>query len=147
MIYKYTLTGTPLRDAYPCTCRDSRQAAGYLKTHAFQPDSLWRESVYALFLNGNNDIIGHLLVSTGGTDSSIIDVKVIAKGAVDCLASGVILSHNHPSGNPSPSAADIKNTDKLRQALALLDISLTDHIIVTDGPRCFSFAEESVFSV
>lgn len=147
MIYEYTIKGTPLRDARPRTCRDSRQAAVYLKTHAFQPDSLWRESVYALFLNSSNEIIGHLLVSVGGTNSSTTDNKVIAKGTVDCLASGVILSHNHPSGDPRPSTTDRKMTEKLKGALALLDISLIDHIIVTDGDKCFSFAESSAFTI
>lgn len=147
MIYEYSIKATPLHDSHTYPCRDSRQAAAYLKEHVFQPDSLWRESVYALFLNGSNTIIGHLLVSVGGIESSVIDNRVVAKGAVDCLASGVILSHNHPSGDPHPSTADLKMTEKLKGALALLDISLTDHIIVTDGGRCFSFTENSAFTI
>ena len=93
-----------------------------------------------------NNVIGHLLLSVGGTDSTTLDVKLIAKGAVDVLASKVILSHNHPSGNPLPGATDISMTNKIREALAILDIELLDHVIICDG-KGYSFNTQSVFII
>lgn len=89
------------------------------------------------------NINGHFLLSIGGTTSTMFDKKVVAKVAVDMLADGVILVHNHPSGSAKPSAADINQTKDVRCGLKCLDIELIDHIIIADG-EFFSFADDGI---
>lgn len=82
-----------------------------------------------------------------GTDCSVlISNKIIAHHAVLDMACGVILAHTHPSGNSNPSSADIKATEKLRDALKLFDIDLMDHIIIGDN-QYYSFSDEDVVDV
>ena len=72
-----------------------------------------------------------------------MDIKLIAKYAIDCLASAVILAHNHPSGNLKPSNEDLAITKKVKEGLKILDISVLDHIILTsDG--YLSFGDEGI---
>ena len=72
-----------------------------------------------------------------------MDARVIIRKAVDKLASAIILVHNHPSGNPLPSELDRKQTQLLKDAAALLDVSLMDHIIIA-GDRYYSFCDEGL---
>ena len=89
------------------------------------------ESAFILLLNRANKTIGYAKISQGGIAGTVIDVKLICKYVVDSLASGVILCHNHPSGNLQPSNQDKEITVKVKQALGLLDSILLDHIILT----------------
>lgn len=95
------------------------------------------EVCIALLVNRTNTPIGYYKVSQGGTTSTTIDVKMITKAALDTFSGGVILCHNHPSGSPRPSQADIKETQKLKKALDIFDISLLDHIILTEDNAFF----------
>lgn len=95
-------------------------------------DLLVRESCFAIYLNRANKVLGFFKVSEGGTTQTVVDTKLIAKVALDVLASSVILCHNHPSGNQNPGATDKAMTRKLKDALGLLDIVLLDHIILTE---------------
>lgn len=99
------------------------------------------EECWALFLNSQGSPIGKERLSSGGIAATVIDTRLVAKRAVEKLAAGVILFHNHPSGNPSPGKEDIRQTDNLRNALSCLDITLLDHII-TAGNNYFSFSDE-----
>ena len=83
-------------------------------------------------------------IGMGGVSGTIIDNKLVAFYAVQSLASGVIIIHNHPSGTPQPSKADIEATSKLQKGLKFLDIMLLDHIILADK-EYFSFTEECSF--
>lgn len=89
------------------------------------------ESAFILLLNRANKTIGYAKISQGGIAGTVIDVKLICKYVVDSLASGVILCHNHPSGNLQPSNQDKEINIKVKQALELLDSILLDHIILT----------------
>lgn len=89
------------------------------------------ESFYTLLLNRDNCVIGYSLISQGGVSGTLVDAKLVAKHAIDHLASHVILLHNHPSGNLKPSNPDIRLTKKLKDGLKLLDIEVLDHIILT----------------
>lgn len=91
------------------------------------------ESSFILLLNRSNNTIGYAKISQGGTAGTVVDLKIIAKIAVDGLASSVILAHNHPSGNKQPSNADIMLTKSAVNGLKFLDISVLDHIILTDS--------------
>lgn len=95
-------------------------------------DIEYRESVYAVFLNRANQVLGYLLVSKGGISSTIVDVKMILQAALKACSTSIILSHNHPSGNLKASAEDIKVTTKLKDGARILDLCLLDHLILTN---------------
>ena len=93
--------------------------------------SLQHEECWAVFLNNSSRIIDKMKISQGGVQATIVDRKLILKRAVELLATRIIIAHNHPSGKPEPSRADIDMTAQLRQAAELFDITLLDHIIIT----------------
>lgn len=101
------------------------------------------ESFYILILNRANEAIGVKQISQGVVAGTVVDPKVIFQTALKANASAIILSHNHPSGNLTPSSADINFTKKLMGGGKLLDISIHDHIIYTsDG--YLSMADEGI---
>ena len=93
---------------------------------------LKHEECWALFLNRANRIIKKEMMSSGGLDSTIFDVKTIVRKALLYSASAVIISHNHPSGSANPSSADIKQTEALHKALRYMEIHLLDHVIISE---------------
>ncbi len=99
------------------------------------------EEFWLLFLNRSNKIIEMQRLSSGGLSDTSVDVRVIMKMAVERLASGLVLCHNHPSGNVHPSMQDKQVTRKVKESGALLDIALIDHVIVSDN-QYYSFADE-----
>lgn len=102
-----------------------------------------QEQVIVLYLNRANKVIGYYRHSTGGVNSTIMDVKLIVSTALKSLSSGIIIAHNHPSGNLKPSEQDIAITNTIKKAVAAVDVSLLDHIIITkDG--YYSFADEGL---
>ena len=115
--------------------------ANYLRQF-FGDDLLIFESVFILLLNQSNTSIGYAKISQGGVCSTIVDIKIICKYVVDSLAQGIILCHNHPSGNLQPSQADINVTNKLKEALVHFDTKLVDHIILTENDH-YSFVDNN----
>lgn len=101
------------------------------------------ESFFILLLNFANKTIGYAKISQGGMSGTVVDGKIVAKYAVEALASGVILAHNHPSGNTQPSQADIDLTKKMREGLKNLDIQVLDHIILCAEEKYLSLADEN----
>jgi DNA repair protein RadC len=99
------------------------------------------ESAYAIFLNRNNVPIGWMRISQGGISGTVMDPKLIAKNAIQSLASGVIIAHNHPSGNLTPSHADHEATKKIAHCLRMADTKLLDHLILA-GDSFVSFQDE-----
>ena len=102
------------------------------------------EEFWILLLNRANQVIKPVQISTGGVSGTVADPKLIFKAAIDHLASSIILVHNHPSGNLSPSQADKDLTAKVKQAGRILDLPVLDHLIVTDKAY-FSFCDEGIF--
>lgn len=102
---------------------------------------LKHEECLVILMNNQHRILDMKRVSKGGVSTTIVDPKIVLKLALDKLASNIILVHNHPSGNPSPSAADDKITQKIKQACDNMDIQLTDHIIVAEESY-YSYADE-----
>lgn len=100
------------------------------------------ESFYCIYLNRSNKILGYAEIAKGGIAACVVDVRLIMVKALQCLASGIIIAHNHPSQSLKPSSADIQITKKIKEAAQLLDISLLDHLIITTENRYFSFADE-----
>lgn len=101
----------------------------------------YSESFMCIFLNRNMTTIGWMKVSSGGLDSCIVDVRMILGAALKCGASAIMMAHNHPSGNLTPSTADDKITNKCKLACDIMDIALVDHMIVTDE-GFYSYANE-----
>lgn len=91
----------------------------------------FQEEVKVVFLNKANVVLGIHYLSKGGVSGTIVDIKIILGIALKCNASGIILAHNHPSGNLKPSESDKTITKRLKDAGALLDLVLLDHLIIT----------------
>ena len=103
----------------------------------------YREEFVILLLNRANRVLGFTLISKGGTAGNVVDTKMIFQIALKANASGVILSHNHPSGNTAPSKADISLTKKVISGGKLMEISVQDHIILTEESQ-YSFADNGL---
>lgn len=101
------------------------------------------EEFWVLLLNRANRVIKKSQVSQGGVSGTVADPKIIFKSALDELASGIILAHNHPSGNLKASQADMDLTRKLKEAGKLLEIQVLDHLILA-GQKYLSFADEGL---
>ncbi len=99
------------------------------------------ESMWMLAINRANEILGAFEVSRGGVAGTVCDPKVVFQFALLTNASGIILAHNHPSGNLTPSQADIDLTKKVKKGAALLEMKLLDHLIIT-AEHYYSFASE-----
>lgn len=101
------------------------------------------EECWVLFLNKANYIVTKRKLTSGGADSTVIDIKQIARMALELRAQSIVLVHNHPSGNSRPSKADLEYTEALHKATRTLEISLLDHVIVCER-EFYSFADDAV---
>ena len=104
------------------------------------------EECWILHLNKGNRVIHKEKVSSGGMDSTVMDTRIIIRKALERKATGIIMAHNHPSGNALPSTADLTQTRALHKALKTCDISLVDHVIIGRGSY-YSFADEQLVEV
>ena len=106
----------------------------------FKPlfDGLQHEECWVLYLTNSNRVIERQRVSQGGVQGTIVDHRLIAKRALELLSTQVIMAHNHPSGSATPSGADFDITNRVKEATALFDIQLLDHIIIS-ATESYSF--------
>ena len=102
------------------------------------------EEFWVLYLNNSNKVIYKSQISKGGITGTVADTRIIFKIALEQNAVGLILTHNHPSGNLKPSDADISITKKLKTAANQLDFTILDHIIITEN-GFYSFNDEGIF--
>ena len=102
------------------------------------------EEFWVLFLNNSNKIISKSQLSKGGITGTIVDARLVFKLALENGATGLILCHNHPSGNLQPSEADKEITKKLKLAGESLDVKVLDHLIITES-KYYSFVDEGIF--
>ena len=138
-IKEYTLKAKPtLRETR--VLKDSRDTFEELR-NIYDPNTATiYETAYAIYLNQANKIKGFLKLSEGGMTNVIVDPRLLMMGALGCGATAIVLSHNHPSGNPRPSEDDRQLTKKLLAACKLMDIRLQDHIVMGAG-RYYSFRD------
>lgn len=101
------------------------------------------EEFWMLFLNRANKVIVKEQLSKGGVAGTVVDPKLVFKRALEVQASGIILAHNHPSGNLNPSQQDLNITKQLKNAAQLLDMNVLDHLIIAEN-QYFSFADEGI---
>ena len=118
----------------------SKEIAVYLRSILKDNNN---EVFAVLFLNQANKIMNFKIMSKGGITGTVADPRIILKQALDEGATSLVLSHNHPSGNLSPSRADQELTQKIKQAASYFDIKILDHIIVSDEGH-YSFADEGL---
>lgn len=118
----------------------SRDAYTLFSTHLVD---LPHEEFWILLLNRANRVVRKHQISQGGVVGTVVDPKIIFRVALEELSSGIIVAHNHPSGNLTPSQADLELTKKLKEGGRLLEIQLLDHIIIA-GQKYFSFADEGL---
>ncbi len=119
--------------------RNAEDAYRYIKPKIAD---LPNEVIDVILLNRRKEVIHWKRVSSGGVSFSLADVKMVLKPAIEYLADGMILTHNHPSDNPNPSTADDNLTAKVKAACTALDIQLVDHIIVCRGGKYYSYVDE-----
>ncbi len=100
------------------------------------------EEFWIILLSRANMVIATTCISSGGTAATVVDPKIIMKHAIEHLASSIILVHNHPSGNISPSAQDDALTRKIKSAGQLLDVNVVDHLIIGQTGY-YSYADEA----
>jgi DNA repair protein RadC len=103
-----------------------------------------QEQFVVLLMNRANKPLGIYKASTGGITGTMVDVRLIMVAALKSLATGIIISHNHPSGAQIPSSQDIELTKQIKDACKIMSIALLDHIIITPHHDFFSFANEGV---
>lgn len=106
-------------------------------------NDMTNEKFCVLYLSISNKLLFHEYISSGGTTSTVVDVKMIFKSAISHLASRLIIAHNHPSGNLAASQADKQLTRKVTEAGKLMDIQLMDHLIIANN-KYLSFADEGL---
>ena len=142
-IYKIALVReASLKLSHPPQVRSSEQAASVIRSYLAGTD---REHLLALTLDTKNRLIGINTVSVGTLTSSLAHPREVFKAAILQNAAAVVLAHNHPSGDPTPSQEDRMLTNRIKQAAEFLGIRLLDHIIVGDGcERFFSFLDEGL---
>lgn len=102
------------------------------------------EECWILYLNRANHILYKEKVSIGGLSSTTIDTNSILRKAIEKKADGIILVHNHPSGNPQPGKADVVETERLKKAAETFSISMLDHVIISDSGY-YSFADQMIY--
>jgi DNA repair protein RadC len=102
-----------------------------------------KEYFFCIFLNRANHVTGYYKLSEGGICGTVVDQRLLFATALKCLATGIVLVHNHPSGNLTPSEHDRELTKKIRSAAQLLDITILDHIILTSDSY-YSFEDNGI---
>ena len=132
-----TLRECPLPEAMK-HCDTPDRAADYWHASVvghpcFNPDV---ETMVVLLLNTRRRVKGHVLISTGTLDTLLVHPREVFRPAIVAATSAVVLLHNHPSGDATPSEADVRVTRDLIRAGQLLKIEVLDHVIIGNGQRC-----------
>ncbi|KIA87973.1 RadC family protein [Kaistella jeonii] len=104
---------------------------------------LQTEEFWVVFMNQSNRILGKSKLSSGGINQSVVDVRILFKAALENFATGIVIAHNHPSGNLKPSQEDLKITKQISEGGKILNIQLLDHLIITQNSY-LSFADENL---
>lgn len=135
----YKTTVKPSERRKITTSKDAESIFREIWSHTME----LKEEFYILLLNRSNKVLGWYKVSEGGMSGTVVDPKLIFSIALKGLACSIVLAHNHPSGNLSPSSQDIDLTKRLKQAGMLLEIPVLDHLILTNEGY-YSFADEGM---
>ena len=102
------------------------------------------EEFKLMLLTRSNRVLGIASISKGGINGTVTDVRIILQYAIKANSSGIIVCHNHPSGNLQPSESDLSLTKKIKESAAMMDIQLLDHLIIIPEGRYYSMADEKM---
>lgn len=138
-VYSLKKNETEFENRQIATAKD---AVDYIRQF-YSDDIEIYESFFLLMLNRSLKTVGYVKISQGGIIGTVVDPIIVAKYAVDSLSTNIILAHNHPSGNTTPSQADKAITEKIKQGLKFFDITVSDHVILTKESH-FSFSDEGI---
>lgn len=130
----------PVSEVNKTKIRSSTESAKVLRS-IWEDDLDMIERAYVLFLNNANQVQTVSMISMGGLMGTVVDLRIIFATALNCLATSIVLAHNHPSGSLNPSQSDIQLTKRVQEAGRVLDINLLDHIILTEDSY-YSFADD-----
>lgn len=122
------------------TIRQAEDAAKFAMQF-YHDDIMVYESAFIILTNTSGKVIGWAKIAQGGISATIVDVRIVAKIAVDALAAGVIFVHNHPSGNLVASPQDVAITKRIKSGLEVLDIKMLDSIILAPNGEWYSFCD------
>ena len=122
--------------------RSGEDAAKHLETYLGKMQD--RECIVVVYLNGRNQIITTEILFEGTLTTSAVYPREVVKRIVKLGAAAILIAHNHPSGNPSPSNDDRIVTRKIKDACLLIDVQLHDHIIIVPGGGYTSFADKGI---
>jgi DNA repair protein RadC len=137
--FSFNLSLPVVREGTGDSCRTPADVRRLLADTA----DLAQEAFTVVSLNRKNKVIDRHLVTLGLVDASLVHCREVFRHAVADAASAIVVSHNHPSGDPSPSGEDLSLTRKLVEAGKILDIRVVDHVIVGRGEREFFSLRES----
>ena len=121
----------------------SQEEATKLMRPFFEPFIYHHEEAWVMLLNNAARVLGVSRICSGGLNSTMVDIKVLFQHVIKSNATAIILFHNHPSGNPRPSAIDKQLTTRVNEACKLLEVQFLDHVIIF-GEGTFSFHEEGL---
>ena len=102
------------------------------------------EEFKLMLLTRSNKVLGIASISKGGINGTVTDVRIIMQYAIKANASGIIICHNHPSGNVQPSESDMKITRKIKDSGNLMDVQLLDHLVIVPEGMYYSMADEGI---
>lgn len=128
---EYTIKATK-QDFSIAKVKCSEDAFNFAKQFYFDDINIY-ESCFIMLINHANNVMGYAKISQGGICSTMVDVRIVAKYAIETLATAVILVHNHPSGNLKPSNDDDRMTNSVKKGLELLNVKLLDHLIISEN--------------
>jgi len=143
-IYQYTLKREKVGGIADNVCTsDPEHVVEFLKSINLHEEE--QECLVAIVVGSRNNIRGYYIVTRGLVNQALAHPREVFRFAIINNATGVIIAHNHPSGDPQPSMKDIQLTQKIREAGNVIDIELIDHVIIGDD-NYFSFRKENILN-
>jgi DNA repair protein RadC len=134
---------TPVKPSQRPSITSSKDAYDILRSRWDEGKLDLLEQFKVLLTNRANKVLGIFEVSSGGISGVVVDPKLVFIAALKAGATGILISHNHPSGNLTPSQPDLDLTRKIKEGCRILDITLLDHIIMT-SETYYSFADQGL---
>lgn len=144
--YSVQITRIILKEGEKVFGSNPEQIAEYAMENCYSPQDSWREQSFLVFVNNDRQIEGHYLLGVGGFDSVTMDKRLACTVMLGAQASSAVLVHNHPTGGPAPSRADIQMTGEIKNAFSAIGCKLLDHVIIGED-SIFSFTEEKTISI
>ena len=137
--YSFNLALPVVREASQVCCRTPEDVARVVADTA----QLAQEAFTVITLNTKYKVIDRHMITLGIADASLVHPREVFRTAIQDSASAIVLTHNHPSGDPNPSAEDLRITRQLLEAGRIIDIDILDHVIIGRGERPFISLRES----